>query len=150
MVKQDLIKELLAELNVKDRVIMGLDYLYIMGSLDSNFRQLVYDKAEANSEELINRLTKLYEDKFEVEELQEALKFVKSKAGKEIMGLLIGDDSKIVDISSDWLKSIIEEASLEITQNRLKQEVEKGVSWRDYVPPLDINQQQRCKNGHEG
>jgi len=139
MVKQDLIKELLAELNVKDRVIMGLDYLYIMGSLDSNFRQLVYDKAEANSEELINRLTKLYEDKFEVEELQEALKFVKSKAGKEIMGLLIGDDSKIVDISSDWLKSIIEEASLEITQNRLKQEVEKGVSWRDYVPPLDIN-----------
>jgi len=139
MVKQDLIKELLAELNVKDRVIMGLDYLYIMGSLDSNFRQLVYDKAEANSEELINRLTKLYEDKFEVEELQEALKFVKSKAGKEIMGLLIGDDSKIVDISSDWLKSIIEEASLEITQNRLKQEVEKGVSWRDYVTPLDIN-----------
>jgi len=137
MTKDELIRELLNELNIKERIIGGLDYLYTTGRVDNELWRILNKKVDENAESLMSQLIKFYDEKFTFDEIQNVLVFVKTKSGKRILDILTGGDGELIELSSNWLKELIEESIEERERNILKERVERGISWRDYVPPLD-------------
>lgn len=138
MTKEELIKELLEELNIKERILGGLDYLYTVGQVDNELREILNRKADENAKTLIDKLVSFYDEKFTADEIQNILTFVKTESGKRILDILTGGDEELIELSSNWFKELMEESISERQQNLLKEQIERGVSWRDYVPPLDI------------
>jgi len=139
MTKEELIKELLDELNIKEQLVLGgLDYLYTIREVDDELQKLLNEKVNKNMEILVSELINFYDKKFTINEIQNILNFIRGKPGEKFLNMVTGKDKEVTEIASNWFKEIMEEAIREREQNILKEQVKRGISWRDYVPPLDI------------
>lgn len=126
--KVGLVKEMLEILGTRNRYLKAVKELSQHLAIP-DLEEVVLKEAEGSVDDFIDIIANIYADKFDLSTLEVVVKFLTSKAGSAYIIIGTSSEERVTELALEWSKNVMQNAT-----NKLQ--VEKGISARDYIPPI--------------